>query len=52
MDFGSYSINVEVDGKNGIANIVVPVMSIATKKSDMSPVMKGILILLMLLLGC
>ena len=50
MDFGSYSINVEVDGKNGIANIVVPVMSIATKKSDMSPVMKGILILLMLLL--
>jgi|GEM_PF-5754256 len=50
MDFGSYSINIEVEGDNSIANIVVPVMSIATKRSEMNLIMKSILIFLMLLL--
>lgn len=50
MDFGSYSINIEVKGDNGKANVVVPVLSIATKKSKMNPVIKVVLILLMILL--
>ena len=50
MDFGSYSINIEVNGNNGKANVVVPVLSIATKKTEMNPIIKVILILLMVLL--
>ena len=50
MDFGSYSINVDVDGKLGKANAVVPVLSIATKRSEMNPIMKNVLMFLMALL--
>ena len=50
MDFGSYSINIDVDGENGPANTVVPVLSIATKRSEMAPIMKNVLVLLMVLL--
>lgn len=50
MDFGSYSINVDVDGNLGKANAVVPVLSIATKRSEMKPVMKLFLVFLMVLL--
>jgi len=50
MDFGSYSINVEVNGSKGIANAVVPVLSIATKRVEMDWMMKSILILLMSIL--
>ena len=50
MDFGSYSINVDVNGELGKATAVVPILSIATKQSEMNLIIKTILILLMIIL--
>ena len=50
MDFGSYSVNVDVFGEQGHGRSIVPVSSIATRKLEMSPALKGILIFLMIFL--
>ena len=50
MDFGSYSVNVDVHGEQGHGRSIVPVSSIATRKLEMSPALKGILIFLMIFL--
>lgn len=51
MDFGSYSINVDVNGKSGIGKVVIPVNSIATKKAVMNPVIEWTLLFFMVLLA-
>ena len=50
MDFGSYSVNVDVYGEQGHGRSIVPVNSIATRKLEMSFFLKGILIALMVFL--
>ena len=50
MDFGSYSVNVDVYGEQGHGRSIVPVNSIATRKLEMSLFLKGILISLMVFL--
>ena len=50
MDFGSYSVNVDVYGEQGHGRSIVPVNSIATRKLEMSLFLKGILIVLMVFL--
>ncbi len=51
MDFGSYSINVDVNGKLGNGKAVIPVNSIATKKAVMNPVIEWTLLFFMVLLA-
>ena len=50
MDFGSYSVNVDVYGEQGQGRAIVPVNSIATKQLEMSLLLKGILSALMVFL--
>ena len=50
MDFGSYSVNVEVYGEQGRGRAIVPVNSVATKQLEMSLLLKGILSALMIFL--
>ena len=50
MDFGSYSVNVDVYGEQGHGRSIVPVNSIATRKLEMSLFLKGALIGLMVFL--
>lgn len=46
MTTGSYSVHVDVSGDQGSGKVVVPVVSIATRRLDLSPALGGMLLAL------